>query len=106
MGKQMQMNKAKRVYIDKDGNMCRQKERYECKEIEPFIVKGKLKLANIGWQNSGVYFAFKAEDGKMYFMSQGEFEKYIKRHEVVIDGEFEFLQQGRIYSIGEIVNGE
>lgn len=100
------MNKAKKVYIDKDGNMCRQKERHECKEVEPFTIKGKLKLVHIALQNFGVYFIFKAEDEKIYYMSQTEFEKYIKRHEVVIEGEFEFLQQGRIYSIGEVVNGE
>ncbi len=86
------MNKANRVFIDKDGNMCRQKVGYGCKEVEPFTIKGKFKLANIGWQNSGVYFVFKAEDEKIYFMSQTEFEKYIERHEIVIDGEFEFLQ--------------
>ena len=45
--------------------MCRQKERYECKEVEPFIVKGKLKLVNNGWQNSPVNFSFKAQDEKI-----------------------------------------
>ena len=48
------MNKAKKVYIDKDGNMCRQKERHECKEVEPFTIKGKLKLVQIALQRERI----------------------------------------------------
>lgn len=94
------MNKAKKVKVDENGNMIRNCKYKSGTEIEPYIYDGKLTIKGVGWQNSGVYFILDGEDGKKYYMSDVEFKNYIKKKELIIDGQFEFLKQGVIQSIG------
>jgi hypothetical protein len=94
------MNKAKKVKVNENGDMIRNCKYESGTEIETYIYDGKLTIKSVGWQNSGVYFILNGEDDKQYYMSNVEFKNYIKKKELIIDGQFEFLKQGVIQSIG------
>lgn len=102
------MNKAKKVYVYSDGkingSMVRDFSRYKksLQTIDPYIYRGKLRLHDICSLNNGSYFVFNGEDGKQYYMTDNEFNKYLRYNNVFIDGNFEFLQQGSIQSIGGV----
>ena len=42
----------------------------------------------------------KDENGKLYYMNDAMFEKYITSHEVVLEENWNFYKQGNAYSIG------
>lgn len=90
------MNKAKEVYLDKDGNMIkeagwrdikRHPEKYTEVSVDLMPQKLSLTLVGLGWQNSGVTFWFKGDDGREYPIPVGEFD-------------IEYLKQGTVHSIG------
>lgn len=104
------MNKAKEVYLDKDGNMIKKawygdvnKHPEEYTEVNVSLMpqKLKLRLCGLGWQNSGITFWFKGDDGREYPMSWGIMSDYLQTHSIPV-GEFdiEYLKQGTVYSIG------
>jgi len=102
------MNKAKILTVDINGNMVRNTQRHSGRvynEIEPCDFTDELRLVKVGWQNSGVYYEFKGSECNTYYMSQQEFDRYLEMNEVKIYGNFEFLKQGAIQSIG-YVKGE
>ena len=96
------MKKAKKYYVDKDGNMIGY-TRYRTLEktempAEPF--HAKLKIIHIGWLNSGCYFELQDENGKMYSMNDIMLRKYIEKNDVYLEGDWNFYQQGTVFSIG------
>ena len=104
------MNKAKEVYLDENGNMIkkvwcgnvnRHPEKYT--EVNVSLMPQKLKLTLVGleWQNSGLTFWFKGDDGREYPMSWGVMSDYLQTHSIPV-GEFdiEYLKQGTVHSIG------
>ena len=93
------MNKAKKIYVGLDGNMLRE-QNSNVEAIEPAPIHGPLTIADMGWTNSGVYFILYDRGGKRYFMSDTQMRKYIMQRNIMLDGTFEYLQQGRIQSIG------
>ena len=58
------MNKAKKYYVDENGNMIGYpKYRITDKiEKEPYCFKGRLKIQYIGWLNSGFYLCLERQD--------------------------------------------
>ncbi len=96
------MNKAKKYYIDEDGDMIGYPRRRSKKtEVEAIPFHAKLKITGIGWNNSGCYFALKDENGKHYNMNDIMLKDCIKKgKEIFIEGDWNFYQQGTAYSIG------
>lgn len=95
------MNKAKKYYVDKNGNMIYKHSKYEeSTEVSAAPFNAKLKLDGIGWSRSGCYFLLTDENGKIYYMNDVMFRDYIEQHDVYLEGEFNFYQQGQVYSIG------
>lgn len=104
------MNKAKKVYLDIDGNMTRMVSKWQREhipynytevDVNNVIEKKDLYLVNIEWINSGVTFWFVDNDGKHYPMTDRIFKDYLKENPVKIGKKkFEYLQQGTTYSIG------
>lgn len=104
------MNKAKEVYLDKNGNMIkkawcgdikRHPEKYTEVSVDLMPQKLSLTLVGLGWQNSGLTFWFKGDDGREYPMSWGVMSDYLQTHSIPV-GEFdiEYLKQGTVHSIG------
>lgn len=95
------MNKTNNYYIDTNGDMIGY-PRYAHEKIEqtaaPFY--GKLKMIAMRRNNSSVCFTLKDENGKLYYMNDSMFEKYITSHEVVLEENWNFYKQGNAYSIG------
>lgn len=95
------MNKTNNYYIDNNGDMIGY-PRYYLEKIEqtatPFY--GKLKMIAMHRNNSSVYFILEDENGKLYYMNDAMFEKYITSHEVVLEENWNFYKQGNAYSIG------
>lgn len=96
------MNKAKKYYVDKDGNMIGypRHHRNDKTEMLPEVFYGKLKIIGIGWLNSGFYLSLQDENGKVYNMNNIMFKEYVKQNDVYIEGDWDFYQQGTAYSIG------
>lgn len=97
------MNKAKKYYVNKDGNMIGYARfHYLNDKIEmsakPF--HARLKIVRIGWLNSGCYFVLQDENGKTYNMNDTMFREYIEKNDVYLEGDWQFYQQGASYSIG------
>lgn len=97
------MNKAKKYYVDNDGNMIGYARfRYLDSKIEmsaePF--HARLKIVKIGWLNSGCYFELQDKNGKTYNMNDVMLRKYIEKNDVYLEGDWQFYQQGTSYSIG------
>lgn len=96
------MNKAKKYYINKDGNMIGYTRYHTLEKIEisaePF--HAKLKIVHIGWLNSGCYFELQDENGKTYSMNDIMLKKYIEKNDVYLEGDWQFYQQGTAFSIG------
>ena len=97
------MNKARTVIFDKNGNMVR-KTNYcsaESRVEKPNeTLNSELQLVRVGWQNSGAYFELRDADGHEYYMSHGEFQKYLDQHKVILQDDFTYYKQGTIQSIG------
>lgn len=96
------MNKAKKYYVDKDGNMVGYTNRYrfEKTEMPAEVFHAKLQIKRVGWLNNGFYFELEDENGKTYCMNDVLFRKYIEKNDVFIEGDWQFYQQGTAFSIG------
>lgn len=96
------MRKAKRYYVDENGNMIGYNRGYSNNKVEvpANTFRSKLKIVGVGWLNNGVCFSLMDESGKVYNMNDVMFGKYIKQNDVFIEGEFDFYQQGTAFSIG------
>lgn len=96
------MNLAKKYYVDDNGNMIRSTNCCYGNKTEknPEQFYSKLKLVNIGWLNNGVYFVLTDENQKIYYMTDTMFKKYINSNDIVLEGDWNFYQQGTVYSIG------
>lgn len=96
------MNKAKKYYVDNDGNMIgyTRYHRQEKIEMQPEMFHAKLQIKRVGWLNSGFYFELEDENGKTYCMNDVLFRKYIEKNDVFIEGDWQFYQQGTAFSIG------
>ena len=96
------MNKTKKYYVDNDGNMIGYTRYLRTAKTEvpaePF--RAKLKMKQIGWTNSGVYFILEDENGKTYNMNDAMFKEYISKNEVFLEEDWDFYQQGTVFSIG------
>lgn len=100
------MNKAKKTIFN-GMDMVRKTNHADmkvCKEMDTqdFTFKDELRLIRIGWQNSGCYIELEGSKGNKIYMSHSQFNNLLENKEVKIDGEFEFLKQGTIQSIGLI----
>ena len=98
------MKKAKKYYVNEKGNMIGYTNRhlqYRSKtEMPAEQFHAKLKIVNIGWLNSGCYFELQDENGKTYSMNDIMFREYIKTNNVILEGDWNFYQQGTAFSIG------
>lgn len=96
------MNKAKKYYIDNDGNMISYTSRHghEKTEMPTNVFHAKLRIKEVGWLNSGFYFVLEDGNGKTYTMNDSLFRKYIEKNDVFIEGDWNFYQQGTAFSIG------
>ena len=97
------MRLAKKYYVDENGNMIgytrwyRKDEKIEV-PAEPF--HAKLKIARIGWLNSGCCYELQDENGKTYNINDTMLSEYIKNNDVYLEGDWNFYQQGTSFSIG------
>lgn len=95
------MNKAKKYYVDENGNMvgytryCRNKTEMP---VEPF--HAKLKIVGINWLNTGCCFKLQDENGKTYNMNDIMFREYFEKNDMYLEGDWNFYQQGMAFSIG------
>lgn len=95
------MNKAKKYYVDENGNMvgytryCRNKTEMP---VETF--HARLKVVGIGWLNCGCYFILQDENGKTYSMNDIMLREYIENNDLCLEGDWNFYQQGTSFSIG------
>ena len=97
------MNKAKKYFVDSTGDMIGYPRFHDQKtEMIPEPFHAKLKICSIDWLNNGVCFTLKDENGKHYNMNDLMMQKYLRNHEVFIEGNWDFYSQGCAYSIGEI----
>ena len=96
------MNKAKRYYVDKDGDMIgyTRYSKLEKTEMPAEMFHAKLKIICIGWLNSGFYLILEDENGKRYCMNDVLFRKYLEKNDMFIEGDWQFYQQGTAFSIG------
>ena len=96
------MNKAKKYYIDNNGNMVGYTRyyRFEKTEMPAKIFHAKLQIKKVGWLNSGFYFVLEDENGKTYCMNDVLFREYIEKNDVFVEGDWQFYQQGTAFSIG------
>lgn len=95
------MNKAKKYYVDTNSDMIGYaRYRTEKTEILAKPFHAKLKIKEVGWVNSGVYFILEDENGKLYNMNDVMFRKYILENDVFLEGDWDFYQQGTVFSIG------
>lgn len=100
------MNKAK-VTIFNGKDMVRKTNYADmkvCREMDTqdFIFKDELRLIRIGWQNCGCYLELEGSKGNKLYMSHSQFNDLLESKDVKIYGEFEFLKQGTVQSIGLI----
>lgn len=95
------MNKAKRYYVDKNGNMVGY-PRYCCDKTEmpAETFHAKLKIVGICWLNSGCYFTLQDENGKTYSMNDIMLRQYFSQNDMYLEGDWHFYQQGSSFSIG------
>lgn len=96
------MNKAKKYYIDNDGNMIgyTRYNRRDKTEMPAEMFHARLKIKRIGWLNTGCYFELEDENGKMYSMNDLMLKRYLEHNDVFLEGDWNFYQQGTAFSIG------
>ena len=95
------MNITNKYYVDKNGDMLGYPRYMPVKnEVEAKPFHAKLKIARIGWLNSGFFIELEDESGKTYSMNDIMFRNYIAQNDVYIEGDFNFYKQGTAYSIG------
>lgn len=98
------MNQSNKVYLYLDGSMCRviNENDKTVKQVDPFIVRQNLKLFGSCYEDNGTCFVLKDDNNRTYYMSQSDFNKYVVKHDIVLDSEFEFVTDGKTQSIREI----
>ena len=96
------MNKAKKYYIDNDGNMIGYTRYYnrERMEMPAEMFHARLKIKRIGWLNIGCYFELEDENGKTYSMNDLMLKRYLEHNDIFLEGDWNFYQQGTAFSIG------
>lgn len=96
------MNKAKKYYVDRNGNMIGYPKYMETDRIEkePYCFKGRLKIQYIGWLNKGFYLILEDENGNTFSMNDVMFKDYVSRNDIYLNGKWTFYSQGMAYSIG------
>lgn len=96
------MNLAKKYYVDTDGDMIRNIGYHGGEKIkmpaEPF--HAKLRIVGIHWLRKGVYLKLQDENGKAYYMNDVMFKEFIGQNEVFLESDWNFCQQGTVFSIG------
>ena len=103
------MYKAKKYYIDEDGNMVKIPT-YKTNLTEIPVKEGhseekNLTLSHLAWHNSGITFYFKDDTNHLYPMSDIVFARYIESNPLSLGKvKMEFLQRGNVYSIGVVGN--
>lgn len=98
------MKNEDKVYLYSDGSMCRviNENDKTTKQVDPFIVKENLKLLGSCYEDNGTYFVLKDDNNRIYYMSQSDFNKYVEKHDIMLNSEFEFVRDGKTQSIREI----
>lgn len=98
------MKNEDKVYLYSDGSMCRviNENDKAVKQVDPFIVRQNLKLLGSCYEDNGTYFVLKDDNNRIYYMSQDDFNKYVEKHDIMLDSEFEFMRDGKTQSIREI----
>lgn len=98
------MKNEDKVYLYSDGSMCRviNKNDKTAKQVDPFIVKENLKLLGSCYEDNGTYFVLKDDNNRIYYMSQSDFNKYVEKHDIMLNSEFEFVRDGKTQSIREV----
>lgn len=96
------MNKAKKYYVDNNGNMIGYTRYYsrERAEMPAETFHAKLQLKRIGWLNSGCCFELEDESGKTYSMNDLMLKRYLEHNDIFLEGDWNFYQQGTAFSIG------
>lgn len=98
------MKNEDKVYLYSDGSMSRviNENDKSVKQVNPFIVRKNLKLLGSCYEDNGTYFVLKDDNNRIYYMSQSDFNRYIEKHDIVLDSEFEFVTDGITQSIREV----
>lgn len=96
------MNKAKKYYVNNDGNMIGYTRHYRFEKFEMPAEKfhARLQIKKVGWLNNGFYFVLEDENGKTYCMNDVLFREYLEKNDIFIEGDWQFYQQGTAFSIG------
>ena len=96
------MNRAKKYYVDTNENMIGYTRHHRLDKIEKpaEMFHAKLKITKVGWLNNGFYFLLEDENGKTYSMNDVLFREYIEKNDILIEGDWNFYQQGTAFSIG------
>ncbi len=98
------MKNEDKVYLYSDGSMCRviNENDKAVKQVDHFIVRQNLKLLGSCYEDNGTYFVLKDDNNRIYYMSQDDFNKYVEKHDIVLNSEFEFMRDGKTQSIREV----
>lgn len=98
------MRKTNKYYVNEKGNMIGYTNKhlqYRSKtEVPAEQFHAKLKIVRVGWLNSGFYLELQDENGKTYSMNDIMLRKYIETNNVILEGDWNFYQQGTAFSIG------
>lgn len=100
------MNKTKKYYIDKNGDMayCINKNMLnqgQFTEVSAEVFHEKLEIvdffSHLGY---GLFFTLKNKDGKLYCMNVDMLRRYFMNNSITVEADWDFYQQGPVYSIG------
>lgn len=98
------MKNEDKVYLYSDGSMCRviNKNDKDVKQVDPFIIRKNLKILGSFIEDDGLYFVLRDDNNKIYYMSQDDFNRYVEKHDIILDSEFEFVRKDNTQSIREV----
>lgn len=99
------MKNEDKVYLYSDGSMCRviNENDKTVKQVDHFVIRENLKiLGSYNGNDNRMCFVLKDDNNRIYYMSQDDFNKYVEKHDIVLDSEFEFVRNGKTQSIREV----
>ena len=100
------MNKTKKYYIDKDGNMVyyvnkNMLNQGQFTEVSAEVFHEKLEIVDFfSYLGYGLFFTLKDKDGKLYCMNDDMLRRYFMNNSITVEADWDFYQQGPVYSIG------
>ena len=97
------MKKLDKVYLYSDGSMCPKiyRDDKNTMNVDAFVIKENLKITGSYIDDDGIFFTLRDSKNRVYYMLQNDFNKYIEKHNIILDSEFEFVTDGKTQSIRE-----